>query len=177
MNIKDFIYLDYNATTPIDLEVFQTMLPYLKENFANPSSSHGFGKKINQEIIQARKNISSLINADPSEIIFTSGATEAINLAIKGVAENYLNKGKHIITVSTEHKAVLDTCRDLETKGYDVTFMPVLNNGLIDLFELKKYIRNDTVLVSVMHVNNETYGSIPMHYELIMKHYIIYIYI
>lgn len=149
-------YLDYNATTPIDPRVLDAMLPFLKDNFANPSSTHHFGQSINEKVKQAREQIADFINAESNELIFTSGATEAINIAIKGVAESYSNKGKHIITVSTEHKAVLDTCKDLERKGFEVTYLPVQSNGLIDLTELEKAIRNDTILVSVMYVNNET---------------------
>lgn len=149
-------YLDYNSTTPIDPWVFEAMLPFLKDNFANPSSTHHFGQSINEKVKQAREQIADFINAEPNELIFTSGATEAINIAIKGVAESYFSKGKHIITVSTEHKAVLDTCKDLERKGFEITYLTVQNNGLIDLDELQKAIRPDTVLVSVMYVNNET---------------------
>lgn len=149
-------YFDYNSTTPIDNRVFEAMLPFLQENFANPSSTHYFGQIVGKQVKDARKRIAEYINADPKELVFTSGATEAINLAIKGVAENYLNKGKHIVTVSTEHKAVLDTCKELERKGFEVTYLSVQSNGLIDLAELKEAIRPDTILVSVMHVNNET---------------------
>ncbi|REC61272.1 IscS subfamily cysteine desulfurase [Chryseobacterium pennae] len=151
-----FIYLDNNATTQIDPRVLSTMLPFLKENFANPSSTHYFGTTVLEAIISARTQVADLIGADNKEIIFTSNATEAINIALKGVAENYSEKGKHIITVSTEHKAVLDTCKNLETKGYEVTYLPVQKSGLIDLDELKKSLRSDTILVSVMYVNNET---------------------
>ena len=150
------VYLDYNSTTPIDPRVLEAMLPFLKDNFANPSSTHHFGQSINENVKQARKEIADFINAEPNELIFTSGATEAINMAIKGVAESYSSKGKHIITVSTEHKAVLDTCKDLERKGFEVTYLYVQSNGLIDLAELQKAIRPDTILVSVMYVNNET---------------------
>lgn len=149
-------YLDYNSTTPIDPRVLEEMLPFLQDNFANPSSTHHFGQSINEKVKQAREQIADFINAEPNELIFTSGATEAINIAIKGVAESYSSKGKHIITVSTEHKAVIDTCKDLEKKGFEVTFLSVLQNGLIDLAELQKAIRPDTILVSVMYVNNET---------------------
>jgi len=149
-------YLDYNSTTPIDSSVLEAMLPFLKDNFANSSSTHHFGQSINEKVKQARKQIADFINADSNELLFTSGATEAINIAIKGVAESYSSKGKHIITVSTEHKAVLDTCKDLERKGFEVTYLPVQKNGLIDLTELEQAIRPDTILVSVMHVNNET---------------------
>lgn len=156
MIFKEFTYLDYNSTTPIDPRVLKAMLPFLKDNFANPSSTHHFGQCINEKVKQAREQIADFINAEVNELIFTSGATEAINIAFKGVAENYLTKGKHIITVSTEHKAVLDTCKDLERKGFEVTYLPVQRNGLIDLAELIKSIRPDTILVSVMYVNNET---------------------
>jgi len=151
-----YIYLDYNSTTPIDPRVLDEMLPFLKDNFANSSSTHNFGQNINEKVKQAREQIADSINAEPNELIFTSGATEAINIAIKGVAESYSNKGKHIITVLTEHKAVLDTCKDSEKKGFEVTYLAVQPNGLIDLTELEKAIRPDTILVSVMYANNET---------------------
>lgn len=149
-------YLDYNSTTPTDPRVFEAMLPFLKDNFANPSSTHNFGQSINEKVKQVREQIADFINAESNELIFTSGATEAINIAIKGVAESYSNKGKHIITISTEHKAVLDTCKNLERKDFEITYLTVQTNGLIDLEELQKAIRPDTVLVSVMYVNNET---------------------
>ena len=149
-------YLDYNSTTPIDPRVLEAMLPFLKDNFANSSSTHHYGQCINEKVKQARDQIADFINAESNELIFTSGATEAINIAIKGAAENYSSKGKHIITVSTEHKAVLDTCKDLEKKGFEITCLQVQSNGLIDLVELQKAIRPDTILVSVMYVNNET---------------------
>ncbi len=154
--LHNIIYLDYNSATPIDPRVFEAMLPFLKDNFANPSSTHHFGQSIAAKVKQAREQIADFINSKSNELIFTSGATEAINVAIKGVAESYSNKGKHIITVSTEHKAVLDTCKDLERKGLEVTYLPVKPNGLIDLEELEKAIQTDTILVSVMYVNNET---------------------
>ncbi|PDS23123.1 cysteine desulfurase family protein [Flavobacterium branchiophilum] len=156
MALNRLIYLDYNSTTPIDPRVLDAMLPFLKDNFANPSSTHHFGQSINEKVKEAREQSANFINAEPNELIFTSGATEAINLAIKGVAASYSAKGKHIITVATEHKAVLDTCKDLEKKGFEVTYLPVQKNGLIDLAELQKAIRTDTILVSVMYVNNET---------------------
>jgi len=156
MDLGNIIYLDYNSTTQIDSRVLDAMMPFLKEDFANPSSTHHFGQKIFEKIKKARKEIADFINAEPNELIFTSGATEAINLAIKGVAESYNYKGKHIITVSTEHKAVLDTCKDLERKGFEITYLPVNSDGLIDIEKLKKAIRNDTILVSIMYVNNET---------------------
>lgn len=153
---QNISYFDYNATTPIDSRVLDAMLPFLKENFANPSSTHYFGATINESVKTARAQVADLICADEKEIIFTSGSTEAINIALRGVAENYSEKGKHIITVATEHKAVLDTCKHLENKGYEVTYLPVQKDGLIDLNELKEALRSDTILVSVMYVNNET---------------------
>jgi len=153
---EQIIYLDNNATTPLDKRVLDTMLPFLTENFANASSTHHFGISANEAVKNARLQVADLICAEENEIIFTSGSTEAINLAIKGVAENYSAKGKHIVTVSTEHLAVLDTCRNLETKGYEVTYLPVKSDGLIDLTKLKTLLRLDTILVCVMYVNNET---------------------
>lgn len=150
------IYVDYNSTTPIDSRVLDAMLPFLKENFGNSSSTHHFGQIINKSVKQAREQIAHFINSDSNEIIFTSGATEAINIALKGIAESYTGKGKHIITVSTEHKAVIDTCKELERKGFEVTFLPVKENGLVCLDVLEQSIRLDTILVSVMYVNNET---------------------
>jgi cysteine desulfurase len=155
-NTNSYIYLDNNSTTAIDPRVLDAMLPFFKDNFANSSSTHHFGQSINEKVKQARKQIADFINAEPNELIFTSGATEAINIAIKGVVESYSNKGKHIITVSTEHKAVLDTCKDLERRGFEVTYLQVHSNGLVDLEELKQAVRPDTILVSVMYVNNET---------------------
>jgi cysteine desulfurase len=155
-NFGSTIYLDYNATTPIDPRVLDVMLPFLKENFANPSSIHYFGRTINEAVKLARIQAADLIGADEKEIIFTSGSTEALNIALKGIVENYSQKGRHIITVSTEHKAVLDTCKYLENRGYEVTYLSVQKDGLIDLNELKKSLRSDTILVSVMYVNNET---------------------
>lgn len=157
MNSQDqIVYLDFNSTTPIAPKVFEAMLPFLKDNFANPSSTHHFGQSINEKVKQARQRIADFINADPNEVIFTSGATEAINIAIKGIAENYAAKGKHIITVSTEHIAVLDTCKELERRGFEVTYLPVQRDGLIDHEQFELALRADTILVSVMFVNNET---------------------
>lgn len=153
---NQIIYFDNNATTPLDMRVLDAMLPFLKENFANASSSHYFGLKANEAVIAARAKVANLICAEENEIVFTSGATEAINLALKGVAENYSEKGKHIVTVVTEHSAVLDTCKHLETKGYDVDYLAVNSFGLIDLNELKNILRSDTILVCVMYANNET---------------------
>ena len=150
------IYLDYAATTPVDQRVAEKMIPYLTETFGNPaSSSHAFGWAAEEAVEKARADIAALINADPKEIVFTSGATESDNLAIKGAANFYKTKGKHLITVKTEHKAVLDTMRELERQGFEVTYLGVQENGLIDLEELKAAIRDDTILISVMWVNNE----------------------
>ncbi len=152
------IYLDYAATTPVDPRVAEEMMQCLTMdgNFGNPASrSHRFGWQAEEAVDQARHDIADLINADPREIVFTSGATESNNLAIKGAANFNKKKGKHIITVRTEHKAVLDTCRELERVGFEVTYMDVEENGLLDLKKLEAAMRDDTVLVSVMHVNNE----------------------
>ena len=150
------IYLDYQATTPADPRVVEAMLPYFTEKFGNAHSrSHSFGWESEEAVEEARKEVAKLINADPKEIIFTSGATESNNLAIKGVAHFYGARKKHIITVVTEHKCVLDACRHLEAEGFTVTYLPVLPNGLIDLELLKNAITPETSLVSVMGVNNE----------------------
>lgn len=149
------IYLDNNATTKIDPEVLAEMMPYLTDNFANASSTHIFGVGASDAVKNARQQVADLIGAETHEIVFTSGATEAINLAIKGVAENYATKGKHIITVQTEHSAVLDVCKYLETKGFEISFLPVKTDGLVDIEVFKATLRTDTILVSVMLVNNE----------------------
>jgi cysteine desulfurase len=150
------IYLDYSATTPVDPRVAQKMIPYLTELFGNPASrSHVFGWDADKAVETAREQVAALVNADPKEIVWTSGATESNNLAIKGAANFYAAKGKHLITIRTEHKAVLDTVRELERQGFTATYLTPLENGLIDLEALKAAIRPDTVLVSVMHVNNE----------------------
>lgn len=150
------IYMDYQATTPMDPRVLEAMMPYFTEKFGNPHSrSHRFGWEAEDAVEIAREQVASLINADPREIIFTSGATEANNLALKGVAGFYGDKKKHIITLVTEHKCVLDTCRHLEQDGFDVTYLSVEPNGLVSLEKLKTAIRPDTLIVSVMAVNNE----------------------
>lgn len=153
------IYLDYAATTPVDPRVAEKLCSYLtleSGHFGNPASrSHVFGWEAEEAVEQARKQVAALINADPKEIVWTSGATESDNLAIKGVAEFYGKKGKHIITSKTEHKAVLDPCRHLERFGYEVTYLEPEANGLIDLAKLEAALRPDTILVSIMHVNNE----------------------
>jgi cysteine desulfurase len=150
------IYLDNHATTPLDERVLAAMLPYFTEHFGNPSSlSHVYGWEAEAAVSRARAILADAIHATPEEIVFTSGATEANNLAIKGVAEAYFSKGRHIITVQTEHNAVLDPCEYLQTLGFEVTYLPVLRDGLIDLAELEQAIRADTILVSVMAANNE----------------------
>lgn len=155
--MKTPIYLDHNATTPVDKRVLETMLPYFTEKFGNASSrTHAFGWVAEDAVKTAREQVAQLINCLAQEIIFTSGATEAINLAIKGVWEKYQTKGKHIITVKTEHKAVLDTCKSLERKGAEITYLSVDREGLIDLEELKNALTPQTILVAVMYANNET---------------------
>jgi len=150
------IYLDYQATTPMDPRVIEAMLPYFNQKFGNPHSrNHAYGWRAEDAVENAREQIARLINANPKEIIFTSGATESNNLAIKGVARFYKDKKNHIITCVTEHKCVLDTCRHLEQEGFEVTYLPVQKNGLIDLEKLKEAITAKTVLVSIMTVNNE----------------------
>lgn len=150
------IYLDCHATTPVDERVLAAMLPFFTEHFGNPSSiSHVYGWEAEAAVKQTREILAAAINATPEEIVFTSGATEANNLAIKGVAEAYFQKGQHIITVATEHSAVLDPCKYLKTLGFEITFLSVQKDGLIDLTELEKAFRPDTILVSVMAANNE----------------------
>jgi cysteine desulfurase len=150
------IYLDYAATTPVDPRVAEKMVPYLSQHFGNPASrSHSFCWQAEKAVEEAREQVAALVNADPKEIVWTSGATESDNLAIKGVAHFYQDKGKHIITSKTEHKAVLDTCRHLEREGFEVTYLDPEPNGLIDLKQLVDTIREDTILVSIMHANNE----------------------
>ena len=152
------IYLDYSATTPVDERVAKKMAQYLTIDgiFGNPASrSHKFGWEAEEAVENARKQVAGLINADPREIVWTSGATESDNLAIKGAAHFYKKKGKHIVTVKTEHKAVLDTCRQLEREGYEVTYLDPESNGLLDLDKFRAALREDTILASVMHVNNE----------------------
>ncbi|QLE59370.1 cysteine desulfurase family protein [Nostoc sp. TCL26-01] len=150
------IYLDCHATTPVDERVLSAMLPYFTEKFGNPSSiNHVYGWEAEAAVKQAREILATAINATPEEIVFTSGATEANNLAIKGVAEAYFQKGQHIITVATEHNAVLDPCEYLKTLGFEITILPVQADGLIDLTALAKALRPETILVSVMAANNE----------------------
>ncbi len=150
------IYLDCHATTPVDPQVLEAMLPYFTEHFGNAASlTHQYGWEAEAAVARSRETIAAAINAEPEEIVFTSGATEANNLAIKGVAEAYFSKGRHIITVQTEHNAVLDPCKYLESLGFEVTYLPVQPDGLIDLDSLEKAFRPETILVSVMAANNE----------------------
>ena len=150
------IYLDYSATTPVDPRVVDAMIPWLGQHFGNPASrSHAFGWEAEKAVENARAEVAALVNCDPRELVWTSGATESINLAIKGVAHFNKEKGKHLITVKTEHKATLDTMRELERDGFEVTYLDVEPNGLLDLSKLEAALRQDTILVSVMYVNNE----------------------
>ena len=150
------IYMDYGATSPVDQRVVDAMIPWLREHFGNPASrSHAWGWEAEAAVEKAREQVAGLVGADPREIVWTSGATESINLALKGAAQFYKTRGKHIITVKTEHKAVLDTVRELERQGFDATYLEVEEDGLLDFEKLKAAIRPDTILVSVMFVNNE----------------------
>ena len=150
------IYMDYGATNPVDQRVVDAMIPWLREHFGNPASrSHAWGWEAEAAVEKAREQVAALIGADPREIVWTSGATESNNLAIKGAAQFYKTRGKHIITVKTEHKAVLDTVRELERQGFDATYLEVREDGLLDFESLKAAIRPDTILISVMLVNNE----------------------
>jgi cysteine desulfurase len=163
MAIKLPIYMDYHATTPVDPRVVEAMLPYFNEKFGNSASrNHAFGWAAEEAVENARAQIARLINATPKEIIFTSGATESNNLAIKGVAEMYREKGNHIITQVTEHKAVLDTCKRLEKYGYEVTYLPVAKDGRIDLDDLRRAITPKTILITIMYANNEIGVIQPM---------------
>jgi cysteine desulfurase len=150
------IYMDYGATTPVDPRVVDVMVPWLREHFGNPASrSHAWGWEAEAAVEKARVQVAELIGADPREIVWTSGATESNNLALKGAAHFYKTRGKHIVTVKTEHKAVLDTCRELERQGFEVTYLPVQQDGMLDLDVFKAALRADTILASVMFVNNE----------------------
>nr|WP_046115321.1 IscS subfamily cysteine desulfurase [Aquincola tertiaricarbonis] len=150
------IYMDYGATTPCDPRVVDAMVPWLREHFGNPASrSHAWGWEAEEAVEKARQQVADLVGADPREIVWTSGATESINLALKGAANFYKTRGKHIITVKTEHKAVLDTVRELERQGFDATYLDVEEDGMLDLEKFKAALRPDTILVSVMYVNNE----------------------
>jgi len=161
--MQQMIYLDHNATTPVDPRVLEEMLPYFNEKFGNAASrNHAFGWEADEAVQHSREQISSLIGSKPQEIIFTSGATESNNLAIKGVAKELATIGNHIITCETEHKAVLDPIKQLETSGFKVTYLPVDENGIIDFIELKAAITDQTILVSIMYANNETGVIQPM---------------
>ena len=150
------IYLDYGATTPVDPRVVDAMIPWLREHFGNPASrSHAWGWEAEEAVEKGRDQVAALIGADPREIVWTSGATESINLAIKGAAQFYKTRGKHLITLKTEHKAVLDTMRELERQGFEVTYLDVQDDGLVDFAKLEAAIRPDTCLISVLFVNNE----------------------
>jgi len=154
--MKTPIYLDYSATTPVDARVVDAMLPFLRQDFGNPASrSHAYGWKAEEAVERSRQQVADLVGCDPKELVWTSGATESINLAIKGAAHFYKDKGRHLITVKTEHKATLDTCRELEREGFEVTYLDVQDNGLLSLDAFRAALRPDTILVSVMLVNNE----------------------
>src|SRR5215471_6293883 len=154
--MKTPIYLDYSATTPVDPRVAEKMVPYLTGQFGNPASrSHAFGWEAEKAVEEARANVAALVNCDPKELVWTSGATESINLALKGAAHFYRDKGRHLVTVISEHKATLDTMRELEREGFEVTYLDVRPDGLLDLEQFKSALRPDTILVSVMYVNNE----------------------
>ncbi|HMN82808.1 MAG TPA: aminotransferase class V-fold PLP-dependent enzyme, partial [Burkholderiaceae bacterium] len=150
------IYLDYSATTPVDPRVVDKMVVYLREEFGNPASrSHSYGWVAEQAVEEAREQVARLVNCDARELGWTSGATESINLALKGAAQFYKTRGRHLVTVKTEHKATLDAMRELERQGFEVTYLDVLENGLLDPEVFKAALRPDTILVSVMYVNNE----------------------
>jgi cysteine desulfurase len=171
------IYLDYNATTPVDKRVLEAMLPYFYEKFGNASSkTHSYGWKAAEAVEQARAHVAALINCEQEEIVFTSGATESINIALKGVYETYSTKGNHIITVATEHKAVLDCCRSLEKKGAQVTYLGVDKEGIIDLNKLEEAISEKTILICIMLANNETGVLQPVRNisEIARRHQIIF---
>lgn len=152
---KNRIYMDHSATTPVAPEVMQAMLPYFSYVFGNASSIHSFGRTAREALEESRERVSHLLNADPEEIVFTSGGTESDNLALRGIARKNRNQGRHIITTQIEHPAILETCRNLEKEGFSVTYLPVTREGLVEVNELEKAIRPDTILVSIMHANNE----------------------
>src|SRR5918912_703197 len=155
MNIPS--YMDYHATTPVDPRVFDAMLPYFREEFGNAASkSHAFGWRAEEAVEAARADVAKLIGATAKEIVFTSGATESDNLAVKGAAHFYKDKGRHVVTCKTEHKAVLDPMHRLEREGFEVTYLPVARDGRVDPDDVRRAMRADTILVSIMHANNET---------------------
>ena len=147
--------MDHSATTPVAAEVLEAMLPYFSQRFGNASSLHGFGREAKEALEESRQKVARLLNADPEEIVFTSGGTESDNLALRGIAYKNRNSGRHIITSCIEHPAILETCRSLEREGFSVTYLPVNREGLIELSELERAIRPDTILISIMHANNE----------------------
>src|SRR3972149_12326503 len=170
------IYLDYNATTPIDLEVIDAMTPFLREHFGNPSSSHCFGQKAKEAVEKARSQVADFLNCNTDEIIFTSGGTESNNYAIKGVAFTLRDKGNHIITSKIEHPSVLESCKFLQSEGFEVTYLPVNEFGLINLYDIEKAITPDTILITIMHSNNEIGIIQPIEQvsRLAKKHNIIF---
>jgi cysteine desulfurase len=149
------IYMDHSATTPVAAEVLEAMLPYFSDKFGNASSLHGFGREAKEALEESREKVARLLNAHPEEIVFTSGGTESDNMALKGIARKNRNSGRHIITSSIEHPAILETCRSLEREGFSLTYLPVNHEGLVELSELERAIRPDTILISIMHANNE----------------------
>jgi len=149
------IYMDHSATTPVAAEVLEAMLPFFSDKFGNASSLHAFGREAKEALEESRQKVARLLNADPEEIVFTSGGTESDNLALRGIAYKNRNFGRHIITSQIEHPAILETCRSLEQEGFSVTYLPVNHEGLIELSELERAIRPDTILISIMHANNE----------------------
>lgn len=170
------IYLDYNATTPIDPEVLAEMLPYLKKHFGNPSSSHVFGKAAKEGVEKAREKVAKLLGCSPTEIVFTSGGSEANNMALKGVAEALARKGNHIITSQIEHPAIINPCHYLERKGFRVTYLPVDQHAMVDPDDVKKAITSKTILITIMHANNEvgTIQPIAEIGEIARKHGILF---
>ncbi|MRR13963.1 cysteine desulfurase, partial [archaeon] len=149
------IYMDHSATTPVAPEVLAAMLPYFSDKFGNASSLHGFGREAKEALEESRDKVARLLNADPEEIVFTSGGTESDNIALRGIAYKNRDSGRHIITSQIEHPAILETCRSLEQEGFSVTYLPVNREGLVDISELERAIRPDTILISIMHANNE----------------------
>ena len=155
MNLMEIRYFDHAATTMVNPKVLEEMLPYLKEKYGNPSSLYTLGREAKRAIEEARKRVATILNCESSEVYFTAGGSESDNMAIKGLAHNKYNKGKHIITSKIEHPAVLHTCKALEKEGFKVTYLNVTKDGIIDLNELRRAIRDDTILISIMFVNNE----------------------
>ncbi len=169
------IYLDYSATTPVDPKVFEAMIPYFKEKFANPSSIHALGRAVREDVDKARETVAKSIGAEAHEIIFTGSGSASDNMALRGIAEKYKNKGNHIITCAIEHKAILQTCKYLEKHGFEVTYLPVDKDGLVSVDDFRKAVRKETILVSIMLVNNEIGSVQPLKEisEIAKKHHII----